>query len=226
MKQLADNLWIHDDVMSVLGTPIGLRMTVVKLADGKLWLHSPTRLSPELAAEISALGEVGYLVEASNGHNLYLVPWLEAFPGAAVYVSAGIPAKLRRSSGLILLDKGFENIWSADLDWQYLDGVDFFNESLFLHRSSRSLIVTDLIQHHRYPEPTFLQQYVFPLIGFKDACIAPPLRLPFFYRDRTAFCDAVRAARAWEFERIIVTHGDVIEEHAGEVFAELTRQFA
>jgi hypothetical protein len=51
---------------------IDLRTTVVKLDDGSLWVHSPTRFREGIREQIEALGEVGHLVAASNGHNQWL----------------------------------------------------------------------------------------------------------------------------------------------------------
>ena len=45
MKPVADGVWIVDSgPLRVLGMPLPVRMTVVRLASGDLWLHSPTRL--------------------------------------------------------------------------------------------------------------------------------------------------------------------------------------
>ena len=51
-KPVAAGVWVVDSgPQRVLGLPIPLRMVVLRLADGGLWLHSPTRFSPALASE-------------------------------------------------------------------------------------------------------------------------------------------------------------------------------
>src|SRR3954470_1958886 len=58
-KPIADGVWVVDSgPMEVFGIPLPIRMTVLRLADGGLWLHSPTRLTPALAAALQALGPI------------------------------------------------------------------------------------------------------------------------------------------------------------------------
>ncbi len=113
---------------------------------------------------------------------------------------------------------------------KFMDGVPFFGESLFLHRASSSLIVTDLVQNHRGQEHTGLAKVMSKLvlepIGFKDICLAPPLRLKFMIKDRPAFVAFINAIQAWDFDRIIVTHGDIIEDDAKGTLARLCERFA
>jgi hypothetical protein len=224
MRELVENIWVHEDEMVLLGSPLALRMTIVKLVNGQLWVHSPTPISDELVEEIARLGEVGYIVSASNGHNLYLREWIDAFPGAEIVVSGGIPKKLGLKGGFTVLGPGFENIWSDDLDWEYMSGVEFFNESVFLHRKSKSLIVTDFIQNYQIAKPTFVQKYIFGSLGFKEICIAPPLKWGIFYKDRAAFRASAARIKQWEFDRIIVTHGDVIDQTPMEWFDRIYRR--
>ena len=45
LKQIAPALWEVDEPMKVLGMALGHRMTVARLPDGSLWLHSPVAYS-------------------------------------------------------------------------------------------------------------------------------------------------------------------------------------
>lgn len=229
LKKLAENLWIHEDTMSlVANTQLRLRMCIVKLLNGELWVHSPTILSPELRAEVDTLGMVNFIIGPSNGHNLWLQDWHEAYPNASLHVSAGIPKKVALKSYQIL-DESHENIWHADLVHLYLAGAPFFNESVFLHQTTKSLLVTDLLQNHSDPKPPglpgFITRFVFEPLGFKGICVAPPLKLGFVIKDKKGFASAIRKISDWEFERIIVTHGDIIEKNAKQVFSQLCQRF-
>ena len=93
MKDLGENIWVHEDVMSLAGSKLRLRMTIVKLLSGNLWVHSPTALSSELKKKIEALGSVKFIVGPNNGHNIWLSEWQDAFPDAALFVTPGIPKK-------------------------------------------------------------------------------------------------------------------------------------
>ncbi|MGH9806453.1 MAG: hypothetical protein ACRD9W_04205, partial [Terriglobia bacterium] len=46
------------------------RMTVIRIASGQLMLHSPCQITPAIANEISALGQVAHIVAPGNFHHL------------------------------------------------------------------------------------------------------------------------------------------------------------
>lgn len=228
MKEIGKNIWVHDDAMSLAGKQLGLRMTIVKLSNGGLWVHSPTAISPELMEEMEGLGSVSFIVGASNGHNIWLREWQDAFPDAVLYVSGGIPKKLKLTNYQIL-GESHENIWKEDLAWEFMLGVPFFSESVFLHKKTKSLIVTDLIQNYPDERPSgfsgFMTKYFFETLGFKGTCVAPPLKMGFMIKDKPNFTLFIEKILNWEFERIIVTHGDIIDVNAKQVFANLCERF-
>ena len=52
-KPVADEIWVIDGpAIRFYGMPFSTRATVVRLASGALWVHSPTHLSAGLAAEV------------------------------------------------------------------------------------------------------------------------------------------------------------------------------
>ena len=190
MKPVGKDIWVHEDAMRLAGTQLRLRMTIVKLENGGLWVHSPTKISPELKEKTEKLGKVSFIVGASNGHNSWLREWQEAFPDAVLYVSSGIPKKLKLTNYKVLAESN-EDIWHADLAREYMPGVPFFNESVFLHKKTKSLIVTDLIQNHCDKRPSglagFVTKYIFEPIGVKGMCVAPPLKLGFMIKNKPEF---------------------------------------
>ena len=60
---------------------IPVRMTVIRLGDGQLILHSPVHLSPELRAELDALGPVGFIV-IPEAHGRFAEEISRTFPSA------------------------------------------------------------------------------------------------------------------------------------------------
>ena len=228
MIKIGEDIWVHEDAMTLMGMKISLRMTIVKLANGGLWIHSPTALVPELREKTEKLGAVRFIVGASNGHNIWLREWQGAFPDAALYVSSGIPKKLKLTKYQVL-DESDEHLWQQDLTRTYMSGVPFFNESVFLHKKTKSLIVTDLIQNYPDKRPPglagFMAKYIFEPIGFKGMCVAPPLKMGFNIKDKQKFAVSIRKIQSQDFERIIVTHGDIIESNAKQVFGSLSERF-
>src|SRR5690349_12115477 len=83
LKPVAPDIWIVDGApIHPGGVPMPVRMTVIRLASGDLFLHSPIRHSPELQTEISRLGPIRHLVAPSFGHWMFLKAWQDANPKA------------------------------------------------------------------------------------------------------------------------------------------------
>lgn len=229
MRQLHDNLWVHEDSMKLGPVNLRLRTTIVRLAAGGLWVHSPTALSAELRCQVDELGPVSAVLGPSNGHNLWLRDWADAYPDATVYVTPGIPKKQPALSGYQLLDEQTSATWADDFDANIMGGVPFLDECVFLHRASASLIVTDLVHNYRGQEQVGFAKVVTKLVmepmGFKDICVAPPLRFKFMIKDRSAFVAFLEAVQRWDFDRIIVTHGDIIEDDAKQTLSRLCERF-
>lgn len=229
MRKLSDALWVHEDATSLGPTRLLLRSTFVKFANGGLWVHSPTPLSPELRSEVDALGEVTCIVAPNNGHNGWLMDWCEAYPSAGRYVAQGIPKKVPRLTNYELLEPEASTPWEADLAQTVLSGAPFFDECVFFHRATKSLILTDLVQNHSPEDQTGFGKVVFTLLlsplGFKGICLAPPLKWGFAIKDKAAFRASIETVKQWDFERIIVTHGEIIEERPRELFENLCSRF-
>jgi hypothetical protein len=214
MISVAENLWVHEDTIKLLLVPFGLRTTVVRLTGGRLWVHSPTPLLSNLKDELEPLGSVAYIVGAANGHNISLRQWHAAYAEAELYVSPGIPRRIDIQN-YTLLDDSFVNPWLPELVHQYIAGVPYFDESVFFHAASKSLIVTDFVQDHSGAIPGGLagviKRFVLEPLGFKGLCTPPQLKNPARIKDKAAFASSLQSIRAWDFERIIVAHGAIVE---------------
>jgi hypothetical protein len=69
MIQLAKNLWVISYPLSILGTSHGRSVSIIRLSSGRLVLHSMAPFSPGDLAQIRALGEPAWLVEAMMLHD-------------------------------------------------------------------------------------------------------------------------------------------------------------
>ena len=81
MKQLAENLWVKHYPLALLGTDLGRTLTIIRMSSGRLVLHSMAPFSPTDLAEIRALGEPSWLVEAMLLHDTYARQGRDTFPG-------------------------------------------------------------------------------------------------------------------------------------------------
>ena len=150
LKPVADGVWIVDSgPLRALGIPLPVRMTVIRLHDGGIWLHSPTRYDARLHRDIAALGPIRHMVAPNVAHWTFLKDWQAHCPEALVWAAPNLRQRGQvRRSGLRLdrvLDDAAPPEWAADLRQAVVPGGLSFREVAFFHGESRTLILTDLV---------------------------------------------------------------------------------
>src|SRR5690349_3923672 len=93
MNQLAAGVWTDTIMVGFLCLRVPASMTVLKLADGSLVLHSPIMLTAERRAAVDALAPVAHLYSPNTFHHLRLGDWAAAYPRAKVHVPPGLAKK-------------------------------------------------------------------------------------------------------------------------------------
>ncbi|MDO9707543.1 DUF4336 domain-containing protein [Paracraurococcus lichenis] len=149
-KAAAEGVWVVDSgPQRLLGLPVPIRMTVLRLADGGLWLHSPVGYSPALAAALQALGPIRHLVSPGTAHWLHLQAWQAAVPEARLWAPHGVVERARdqgaalRAHGVLGPEPPAD--WAGQIDHEILRGAGFV-EVAFFHRASRTLLLCDTVQ--------------------------------------------------------------------------------
>ncbi len=153
-KPVAEDVWIVDSgPQKVLGGVLRLpvRMTAIRLADGRLWLHSPTRWRTPLGDALQDFGRIHHIVAPSPAHWTHLMGWHNACPAALVWATPGVAPKLRRARLPVPLQPAAlgetpPQDWAGQIDQAVFRGRGGFTEVAFLHRASRTLILTDTVQ--------------------------------------------------------------------------------
>ena len=165
------------------------------------------RLSADLASELIHLGQVRYLVAPSTFHDLYLQQWLQAYPEATFLAAEGFAR--RRGAYHGLLPDAWPSELRDDVDLAKIEGMPSINEVLLCHRPSRSLIVADFVfnlgRDCSFPTTALLKlSGVYRTVGpskLYKSCI----------KDTVATRRSVDEILGWDFDRIVVGHGDVVE---------------
>jgi hypothetical protein len=214
MRQLDTDLWIADSPLRFLGLEVGTRMTVVRLSDNKLLLHSPVAPTPDLLRDVKAVGRVAYLVAPNQLHHLFIGEWQKAFPDAEVYVAPGLDTKRADLAITGVLTDEPESGWEDVIDQVLVDGFPFANEVMFFHRPSATLIATDLMFNVGPSSPP-LTRLVIRLIGAYGR-LSPTLLERLLIRDRSAFRHSLERILEWPFARVVVAHGEVSEKGGRE----------
>ena len=150
-----DGLWTAPRAHTILGLTIGTRMSVVRLAGGGLWLHSPVALDGQTRNALDALGPVRFLVAPNRFHHTYLPQARDAYPQAKIFGAPGLADKRRDIAFDAIVSDSLVPEWANEIDQHVTGGVPLLNEVVFLHKPSRTLILTDLAMNIRGESPAW-----------------------------------------------------------------------
>ncbi len=222
LKPLADGIWVVDS--GPLHGIAPLRMTVIKLTDGGLLLHSPTSSTPQLRAELDRLGPVRALLAPNLAHWMHVTEWQRTYPTAETWAAPGLRGRKQvREAGLRVdheLTSAAPPQWADVLDLVPVPGALGFVEIAVFHRPSRTLVLTDLVQNF---EPTRLPALLRPLARLAGNT-APNGRAPAYLRaiiragGRPAQ-DAAAHLVQLHPERVVFSHGRMFETNAADALA-------
>ena len=186
-------------------------MIVVKLAEGNVWINSPVVASREGMERVTALGPLRYLVAPTPLHEWRLQGWKDKFPGAQVWVAP--PVRNRTNLSQHVLSDEPPAAWAQDLDQMIFRGSSVLNEAYFLHRKSRTLIFCDFIQNYAPQRGKLLRNTVMKWAGVLGGGVPIDIRLS-CARNRSQARASLQRLLAWDFESVILAHGDCIERDA------------
>lgn len=209
VKQFARDIWTVDGpAVRAFGISLPTRMVVAKLSDGSLWINSPVSVSAVEIKALERIGPVKYLVAPTPMHLWRLADWAARFPEAQLW---GMPGRHRTSHTNVLTDEP-PAPWAHDLDQLVFRGNVFLDEVYFLHRTSRTAIVADFIQNYpaRHGQPVL--NAVLRLAGVLNGGVPIDIRLSFFARE--AARRSLEKLLAWDFDRLIVAHGNCVDRDA------------
>ena len=212
MKELvADRLWTREMPLSFFGLKVSTRMSVVRLSDegGGLWLHSPVTLDRSLRETLDELGRVRFVVCPNRGHHMFAGEYFAAYPDASVYAAPGLSETRPDLPFHGVLGGEPETGWGQDLEQAIFRGERLLREVVFCHQESRTLIVTDLVQSADSGSP-LLTRLVLRLDGIHRRP-GPPLHIRLGFRDKAAARASLERVLSWDFDRILLAHGPVVE---------------
>jgi hypothetical protein len=218
LRALAPDLW-EAELHLQEGLHLRMRMTVVRRADGALWLHSPIQIDAPLAAELAALGEVRDILASNRFHRRFAAAAKERYPAAKLWAAPGL-AQMRPK---IPFDATLsaEIDWGGDLQTLFLAGAPAWSEHVFFHVPTRTLICTDLLFNIR-EESHRLTRFSYRVFGMWRR-FGPNRLWRWLARDREALAASLERVLAWDVRRAVMAHGDPVELDGPTLRATLAR---
>ena len=211
LRELVPRLvWVKEHPVRLVGGRLLTRMTVLQLDDG-LCLHSPVEIDAATGAAIEGLGHVRAIIAPSTVHHFFVASAQRAFPAARTYAIEGLAKKRTDLHFDELLGEEPPALWAGQMD-QVVIGNRVMREVDFLHRASRTLIAVDLVENFRDETPgtnAILRAYMRLLGMWGRPRAAPELR--WLTRDRQAARLALERLLAWDFDRAVIAHGELLD---------------
>ena len=206
LREIAPELWVAETPLSMYGVAAGRRMNVVRLSGGELWIHSPAELTPELRAGLDRLGPVRFVVPASKLHgHLFMGQYGEAYPDVELFAAPGLERRRKDLRFDGKLEDTPDPRWSAEIDQALFAAHRVLPEVVFLHRSSGSLIVGDLVWNVTPAMARSARLWAGWRPGVRPT---PVFRAPLRREEARR---SIERILEWDFDRILIGHGEIVE---------------
>lgn len=202
-------------------SPMERKMTVFALPDGTLAVHSAIAMDEDGMASIESFGRPAWILVPNIFHASEAGWYAKRYPSARVLVPEEVRAKLFEKISRI--DGSLDGHWpeelAGDLAVIPLRGTRI-GETAFVHRPSRTLVLTDACFHYRDSDLTAFWRLLMSLNGAFDRFGPSRIFRHIALKDRRAFAASVETLLTHDFDRVIVSHGRTIETGGREAMRE------
>lgn len=212
-----------DAIMTVTGdiamplTTLERRMTVVRLAGGRLVVYSAIALDDATMAAIEAFGAPAFLVVPNPFHRNDARVWKERYPAMTVVAPSGARAKVAE---VVPVDTSTPDFDDDAVRFVEVAGTSGREGALEVREhGTLTLVVNDVIGN--LPKSDGL---VLRALGFAaDRPRVPRMAKRVLVADAAAFRDHLDAWSAEPVANILVSHGRPIREGAPDALREMAR---
>ncbi len=214
-----DRVWIKEYPIHYAGVDFNSRMTVIRLLNGNLLIHSPSEIDLNTKVVIESLGKVQFIVAPGSYHYLYVESAQKAFDHAETFICPGIERKNPEIEFDWFLGDRPDPRLSDDFEQVLVRGNKYIWEVAFYHKITQTLILVDLIENITSETEDvswtlkLWWKWVFRM--WNNPKPAPEYQLG--WQDKNAASLTLKRILDWDFERIVIAHGDLIEENAKQV---------
>lgn len=212
---LDDDLFCVDCDAYTKGIHMRLRATIVRHGEDLL-VYSPVPVDDACAEQIDVLGRVTHLMAPNLNHHLFAAAAKQRWPDATLWGAPGLDDKLPDLPIDVIY--GDDGSIFASLEHVHIRGVRFTNEVVLFHVPTRTLMCCDVVSNIVH-EPELATRMLWHALGAHGRCVQ---HRGWRWRidDRKAHDASMQRILEWDIQRIVMAHGDVVEEEGARVFAE------
>ncbi|MEO7168701.1 MAG: hypothetical protein ABI016_16920 [Chthoniobacterales bacterium] len=218
-EQLADDVALLQFPLRAFGIDFRRNVTLLRLRDGRLVIHSTAPFEPEDVEVIRRFGQPAWLVDVTLMHDTFKKAGRTAFPGLPYLAPAGFS----KASGLATEPLSPPpNDWADELEVVAIDGLRYVGEHALFHRASGTLVLGDLLFHFAPKTrgwPRFFARHLMRL----PRMVGISAFFCLMIRDKELFAASLRQLLEYDFQRIVVGHREPIRHHAKAALQEAMR---
>jgi len=203
IQKLSENLWrVEGDLPHFSMRRV---MTVIRLSDGRLVIHSAIALEEPAMQELESFGVPAFLLVPHKRHRLDAPRFKQRYPGIQVLVP---PAVREPASKVVRVDGTYADL-PADpaLSAEVLAGVGEAECVLTVHSADGASVILNEVVFDLDPPKSSLGRAALKLVGFgPGARVTPVVKLE-MVKDRPALkAHLERLAATPNLVRLIVSH--------------------
>lgn len=224
LKQIDKNIWVAEQPLKYLGLSVGTRMTVIRLKNSKLVVISPVKIDNLIITQLKEIGDVAYIIAPNIYHYLFISDFKSVYPLANLLAAPGFETQRPEVPIARTLREG-ESWFEGEIEYLLFEGMKTFdfdnklmNEIVFFHPESSSLILTDTAFHFDETFPLVTQLTSRIIGGYKK--LSPSILEKLATKEKEKVKQAVEKVLLWDFKRVIMAHGSMIENDAKSKFRE------
>lgn len=179
-----NRIWVFEQIQGIFYVVTPVRMTVIRLEEGGLFVYAPIAPTQECITLLRQLeaehGEVKYIIHPTASgleHKVFVGPFARHCPKATIFVAPsqwsfplnlpsswlGIPA--RRTQ---VLSESETPPFATEFDYSILSPINlnlgYFQEIAMVHRPTQTLLVTDCLVSIPSNPPDVVQMEPYPLL--------------------------------------------------------------
>ncbi|MDH5559671.1 MAG: hypothetical protein OEY59_02300 [Deltaproteobacteria bacterium] len=206
INNISDNIWIIPYQTKSMGVLFKNKSTVIRI-NGELLIISPGPWDEYLKTELEKLGALRWIFAPNSFHHLHYRSWLRASPELEAWGTKALAKKRPEIK--------FNHIWDGEQPFEPevqlfgLMGIPKIDEILFYHKSSGSLIVTDLIFNElNLTGP--MNWFFYSLFGIWKRTATSRL-FKMCVSDKKAFKTSLESIFDLNIEQVILNHGNTLD---------------
>lgn len=216
---------VDDNLLTVVGDlpmPAGdfpRRMTVARLRDGRLVVFSAIALDEAEMKVLEAWGRLSFLIIPNERHRKDARIWKDRYPQMVVVAP---PGARKQADEVVPVDATSIDFGDASVRFVVVPGTEEREAALVVETNSGTTLVLNEIIWNVADRPG-VGGWLFHVVGFTgDQPKIPTFVAMKSIKDKPALAAQLRSWAALDgLNRLIVSHGDIVSQHAAQVLRQL-----